>query len=256
MAGWPVVAAGQPARHRPHGRERRRRYGPGTGAPRARPAPGRARRRPTRRSRPGMLRRPIPRPPPRPAPQSACAVGRVGGVGRRSGRGSRAGHGPAQVPAWRAQPADGQQEWGMDGQARSSELVMGLDNPHDHREPCLFYIQLGPPTRLSPTRQARTMPRPWRPRRMAPSLSLDRQRACRWPSRQLPVAEQQADLLGRSNVDGWGGDCRFGQETLCLGGPFGKKEDETNGTKILTANWEAPSTRSGWADPAARRAWT
>jgi hypothetical protein len=32
MAGWPVVAAGQPARHRPHGRERRRRYGPGPGA--------------------------------------------------------------------------------------------------------------------------------------------------------------------------------------------------------------------------------
>jgi RHS repeat-associated protein len=36
----------------------------------------------------------------------------------------------------------------------------GLRYPHDRREPCLFYIQLGPPTRPSPTRQARTMPRP------------------------------------------------------------------------------------------------
>jgi hypothetical protein len=70
-----VVAAGQPARRRWRGRGRRGRFGPargarwprrvaarrrsaGRGAPRARPAPGRARRRPTRRSRPGNWRRP------------------------------------------------------------------------------------------------------------------------------------------------------------------------------------------------------
>lgn len=50
----------------------------------------------------------------------------------------------------------------MEGQARSSGLVMGLDNPHDRREPCLFSIKLGALTRPSPPRQTRTMPRPWR----------------------------------------------------------------------------------------------
>src|SRR6266511_5273494 len=37
----------------------------------------------------------------------------------------------------------------------------GLRYPHDRREPCLSYIQPSPLTRASPTRQARTMPRPW-----------------------------------------------------------------------------------------------
>jgi hypothetical protein len=37
---------------------------------------------------------------------------------------------------------------------------MGFDNPHDHRKPCLFYLQSGPLTRTSLTRQARTMPKP------------------------------------------------------------------------------------------------
>jgi hypothetical protein len=43
---------------------------------------------------------------------------------------------------------------------------MGFDKPHDRREPCLFYLQSGPPTRASLTRQAHTMrgPSPHRPR--------------------------------------------------------------------------------------------
>jgi hypothetical protein len=99
------------------------------GAPRARPAPARARQLPTRRSRPGTWRRPAPRRPPRPAPCQARAVGRGAVVGRRAGRGARAGYGTGRVPARRARPVAGQpQLWGMmKGQARRSGLVMGFD---------------------------------------------------------------------------------------------------------------------------------
>jgi hypothetical protein len=71
---------------------------------------------------------------------------------------------------------------------------------------------------------------------MAPSLPLG-QAAC------LPLAVAAASR--RRTTAGsarpiqrqcWGGDRRLGRETLCLGGPFGKKEDETNETKILTAS--------------------
>jgi hypothetical protein len=50
---------------------------------------------------------------------------------------------------------------GRPGQAWPSGLVAGFDNPHDRRQPCLFDIQPGLLTRPSPTRQARTLPRPW-----------------------------------------------------------------------------------------------
>jgi hypothetical protein len=115
-------------------------------------------------SRPAIWRRPVPRPLPRPTRWPACAVGRAGGAGRRSGRGGRAGHGIARVPAQRAGPADGQpQEWGMMSRQAGTAVRSWswLGYPHDHREPCLFYIEPGPLTRPSPTRQARTVPRPW-----------------------------------------------------------------------------------------------
>jgi hypothetical protein len=141
-----AVAAGQPARRRRHGPARRRRCGPargarspppvaarhrstGRGGSRARPAPGRARRWPTRRWRPATSRRPAPRRQRHRARRPVGAVGRAGGGGRRSGRGSRADYGTGRVPARRAEPADGQpQQWGMTSrQARRSGLVMGLD---------------------------------------------------------------------------------------------------------------------------------
>jgi hypothetical protein len=45
------------------------------------------------------------------------------------------------------------------------------------QEPCLFYIQLGPLTRPSPTRQARTMPRPCLSGGALAILSLDMSQA-------------------------------------------------------------------------------
>jgi hypothetical protein len=49
--------------------------------------------------------------------------------------------------------------------ARRSELVIGFDNPHDRREPCMVYIwstSARPTHPTSPTGQARTTPRPCR----------------------------------------------------------------------------------------------
>jgi hypothetical protein len=95
---------------------------------------------------------------------SACRRPRCSpGGGRRSGRGSRAGHGTARAQrSGHLQPL-GASRYGDDGGAGTVlRSAHGLRQPPDRQELCLPLHPSGPLTRLSPTptRQARTMPRP------------------------------------------------------------------------------------------------
>jgi hypothetical protein len=102
----------------------------------------------------------------------------------------RPSHPPRRARTGRA--AGQQPEWGMmEGQARWSGLVMGFDTHMiaGNRACC---IQLDPLTRPSPTRQARTMTRPWpRPRHDNSYGNFDT-----FPIRQRSYTVQHARLRG------------------------------------------------------------
>jgi hypothetical protein len=90
---------------------------------------------------------------------------------------------PSRLRHWSgASAAGGASRWvavGMGDDERAGTAVRtghGLGYLHDRGEPCPLHIYPDPTTRPSPTRQARTIPRPWRHplvsmKRLAPSAS-------------------------------------------------------------------------------------
>src|SRR5215211_1182737 len=73
----------------------------------------------------------------------------------------------------------------------------GLGYPHDRWEPCLPPHPPGSPTRPSPTRQARTLPRPWGLGGLEPPTS-SLSAKCREPLCYAPFSQVTSDRRGRS----------------------------------------------------------
>ena len=126
-----------------------------TAHPQARPGHSTARRWPTPRWLPGTSPRPAPRTPRRRARRPVDGAGLAAAWGRAHQRGSRAGRGTGQAPRPGMGPDDRRwRRWAMMwGQARSPVLIMGFDNHMiAGNRACSTF---------TPTRQNRTMPRPW-----------------------------------------------------------------------------------------------